>query len=94
MLSTFSTKQGSNASSDEDDDDDEQSATNSPTSETIAGYSTADILAAVSDSAEQGIALLSNWFGISPTAAANQTAIDTNEKSDEEEVATTISPDV
>lgn len=37
--------------------------------ETLAGFSAADILAAVNDSAEEGISLLSNWLGIN-----NQTA--------------------
>lgn len=40
--------------------------------DTIAGYNTADILAAVNDSAETGIALISNWLGISPSQ--NETA--------------------
>lgn len=35
--------------------------------DTIAGYNTADILAAVNDSAETGIALISNWLGLAPS---------------------------
>lgn len=87
-----STKQG--AVSNDDDDDDDTSTSSPP--DTIAGYSTADILAAVSDSAEQGIALLSNWFGLSPSAAAtNETSVDTTEQFDEDAAAaTTLSPDV
>lgn len=38
--------------------------------ETLAGFSAADILAAVNDSAEEGISLLSNWLGLTPS---NQT---------------------
>lgn len=36
--------------------------------DSLAGYSAEDILAAVNESAEQGIALLSNWLGIAPNA--------------------------
>lgn len=39
--------------------------------ETLAGFSAADILAAVNDSAEQGISLLSNWLGLSPNQTEN-----------------------
>lgn len=50
---------------DDDDADDEAVLPG-----TLGGYSTADILAAVSDSAEEGIALLSNWFGLVQAPAA------------------------
>lgn len=56
------------ATDDDDDDTDDEE-----TSGTLGGYSTADILAAVSDSAEEGIALLSNWFGLGTPAAAAAT---------------------
>lgn len=45
--------------------------------DTIAGYNTADILAAVNDSAENGIALISSWLGLTP----NQTTEHTNQSS-------------
>lgn len=51
---------------DEEDDEDEEATTEvNADGETIAGYNTADILAAVNASAEEGIALISNWLGIS-----------------------------
>lgn len=34
----------------------------------LAGYSAEDILAAVNESAEHGIALITNWLGLSPNA--------------------------
>lgn len=47
--------------------------TNSTTDEnegpdSLAGYTAADILAAVNESAEHGIALISNWLGLAPNA--------------------------
>lgn len=36
--------------------------------DSLAGYTAEDILAAVNESAEQGIALISNWLGIAPNA--------------------------
>lgn len=60
---------------DEDDDGDDEAP--SAPGGIIAGYNTADILAAVSDSAEEGIALLSNWFGLTPAVApGNETSIE------------------
>lgn len=58
-----------------DEDDDSADDVTSAPGGTIAGYNTADILAAVSDSAEEGIALLSNWFGLTP-AAVNETSLE------------------
>lgn len=52
------------------DDDETEDAEEEATGGSLAGYSTADILSAVSDSAEEGIALLSNWFGLATTPAA------------------------
>lgn len=71
------------ATDDDDDDDADEDEAGAPG--TIAGYNTADILAAVTNSAEQGIALLTNWLGITTGAAtgadddeatANEAAID------------------
>lgn len=36
--------------------------------DSLAGYTAEDILAAVNESAEQGIALITNWLGLSPNA--------------------------
>lgn len=36
--------------------------------DSLAGYTAEDILAAVNESAEQGIALITNWLGIAPNA--------------------------
>lgn len=77
-----------------DDDDDEAVLPG-----TLGGYSTADILAAVSDSAEEGIALLSNWFGLAPAPAAQASAAaaaavpnaDTTEATADDEAATEAS---
>lgn len=44
--------------------------------DTIAGYNTADILAAVNASAEEGIALISNWLGLSGNKSQNETVAD------------------
>lgn len=44
-------------------------------SDLLAGYSTSDILAAVSDSAEEGIALLTNWFGLATTEAPDVSGV-------------------
>lgn len=46
--------------------------------ETIAGLSAADILAAVNDSAEEGISLLTSWLGINQS---NQTSVEKIETS-------------
>lgn len=56
-----------------DADDEDEDETGPPS--TIAGYNTADLLAVVTDSAEQGIALLSSWLGLSTaTTAAEETS--------------------
>lgn len=39
--------------------------------DSLAGYTAEDILSAVNESAQQGIALLSNWLGLAPNATAN-----------------------
>lgn len=41
--------------------------------ESLAGYTAEDILAAVNESAQQGIALLTNWLGIAPNATDEAT---------------------
>lgn len=41
--------------------------------ESLAGYTAEDILAAVNESAEQGIALITNWLGIAPNATDEAT---------------------
>lgn len=45
--------------------------------ESLAGYTAEDILAAVNESAEQGITLITNWFGLAPNAT-NDEPDDTN----------------
>lgn len=60
---------------DEDDDDEDTTETNIG-GETIAGYNTADILAAVNASAEEGIALISNWLGLTGNSSQNGTVTD------------------
>lgn len=60
----------------ETQDEPEQSDDDS-SDDTIAGYNTADILAAVNDSAENGIALISSWLGLTPNkteTTENQTS--------------------
>lgn len=39
--------------------------------DSLAGYTAEDLLSAVNESAQQGIALLSNWLGLAPNATAN-----------------------
>lgn len=47
--------------------------------DSLAGYTAEDILSAVNESAEQGIALITNWLGIAPNATATDDAApDTN----------------
>lgn len=70
---------------DDDDDDDEEPIGLAPG--TIAGYNTADILSVVSDSAEQGLALLSNWLGLIPSGNSTTTTPEI-ETPAEEDVAT------
>lgn len=59
----------------DEDDDDEEEDTTEPNVEggTIAGYNTADILHFVNDSAEEGIALISNWLGLTGNKSQNET---------------------
>lgn len=45
--------------------------------DSLAGYTAEDILSAVNESAQQGIALLTNWLGIAPNATDEATP-DTN----------------
>lgn len=45
--------------------------------DSLAGYTAEDLLAAVNESAQQGIALLTNWLGIAPNAT-DEATIDTN----------------
>lgn len=45
--------------------------------DSLAGYTAEDILAAVNESAEQGIALITNWLGIAPNAT-DEAASETN----------------
>lgn len=40
--------------------------------DSLAGYTAEDILAAVNESAEQGIALITNWLGIAPNATDDE----------------------
>lgn len=71
-----------------DEDNESDDVVPSAPGGTIAGYNTADILAAVSDSAEEGIALLSNWFGLSPAEEpVNGTSIESATDKVESEVA-------
>lgn len=60
---------------DEDDEDEDTTETNI-NGDTIAGYNTADILAAVNASAEEGIALISSWLGITGNKSQNETVTD------------------
>lgn len=41
--------------------------------DSLAGYTVADILGVVNESAEQGIALITNWLGIAPNATDDAT---------------------
>lgn len=64
-----------------EEDDKTSPTTETPSEEgpeTLAGFNAADILAAVNDSAEEGISLLSNWFGLA-TAPTNQTSVESVE---------------
>lgn len=75
----------------DDDDDDDEDPTAAPVAPgTIAGYNTVDILSAVSDSAEEGLALLSSWFGLTPTG--NSTATPETDAVAEDDVATEAAP--
>lgn len=42
--------------------------------DSLAGYTAEDLLSAVNESAQQGIALLSNWLGLAPNVTANDAA--------------------
>lgn len=46
--------------------------------DSLAGYTAEDILSAVNESAQQGIALLSNWLGLAPNATANDATATTD----------------
>lgn len=50
--------------------------------DSLAGYSAEDILAAVNESAEQGIALLSNWLGLAPNAT-DEASSESNQSTDD-----------
>lgn len=50
--------------------------------DSLAGYSAEDILAVVNESAEQGIALLTNWLGLESNAT-DESAIDSSQSSEE-----------
>ncbi len=63
-------------SEDEDDDEEDSTTETNVGDDTIAGYNTADILAAVNASAEQGIALISNWLGLGGNKSQNDTVTD------------------
>lgn len=63
------------AAEDEDDESEDTTETNLE-NETIGGYNTADILAAVNASAEEGIALLSSWLGLAGNNSQNGTVTD------------------
>lgn len=79
--------QGAAASVSEDEDDDEDDTTSAPVAPgTIAGYNTLDILSAVSDTAEEGLALLSSWFGL--VQSGNSTTPADTDSSAEDEVVT------
>lgn len=70
---------------DDDEDDDEEdvpaaTAAGGVAPGTIGGFNTIDILTAVSDSAEEGLALLSNWFGLNTSGNATQTTVAPNEE--------------
>lgn len=56
----------------------EANSTSDEGPESLAGYSAEDILAAVNESAEQGIALITNWLGIAPNATDESTASDSS----------------
>jgi len=60
----------------EEEEEDEDTTETTVGGDTIAGYNTADILAAVNASAEEGIALISNWLGITGNSSQNETVTD------------------
>lgn len=60
-------KDGGNSTVDDDEGPD-----------SIAGYTAEDILNAVNESAEQGIALITNWLGLSPNATTDEVAPEAN----------------
>ncbi|XP_037046679.1 uncharacterized protein LOC119081688 [Bradysia coprophila] len=62
-------------SADDDEEEEDTTETNAG-NDTIAGYNTADILAAVNASAEEGIALISNWLGLTGNKSQNETVTD------------------
>lgn len=69
-----------------DEQQPQEPAENTTTDEgpdSLAGYTAEDILAAVNESAEQGIALITNWLGIAPNATD-----DTNNVADANNAAT------
>lgn len=49
----------------------------------IAGISTADIIAVVNESADQGLAFLSNWLGFN-VKKSNETETDDDEEDEKE----------
>lgn len=78
--------------SEDDEDDDEEE------DETIAGLSTKDIIAAVNKSAEEGIAMISNWLGLAVNTI-NSTIVEANKIEEESETtelsvtkASTVTP--
>lgn len=55
-------------------DKDKNTNANGTSEEILDGLTAADILTAVNESAEQGIALLTNWLGLAPNATADEAA--------------------
>lgn len=53
--------------------------------DSLAGYSAEDILAVVNESAEQGIALLSNWLGLAPNATDEASSDSSDEGSTQQQ---------
>lgn len=53
---------------------DKNTNANGTSEEILDGLTAADILTAVNESAEQGIALLTNWLGLAPNATTDDTA--------------------
>lgn len=51
----------------------------------LEGISAADIIAAVSESADQGISMISKWLGIKLTPDSNATAGEEKEEATDEE---------
>lgn len=56
---------------------------------TIAGFNAADILAAVNDSAEEGISLLTNWLGINQSNQTSAEKIETSTNGEDQSDQTT-----